>query len=83
MQINIVPIKTWSFNRNTQRLLVWYFDSYTVKSQSTRYQVVYNIDVSGQWMFGTHRLHMVIYRVIQYRTRSNVNLKVKLLLVPL
>ena len=60
MQINIVPIKTWSFNRNTQRLLIWHFDGYTINSQITKYQVVYNIDILGQWMFWTHKSNMVI-----------------------
>ena len=51
MQIDLVPIKTWSFNRNAQKLLTWHCDGYTIKSQNTIYQVVYDIKISGLWIF--------------------------------
>ena len=83
LQIYIVPIKTWSFNRNMWRLLTLALSCLHNKSQSTIFQVVYNIDISGQWLFWTYKSHMVIYSAIHYRTRSNVNYKTLLLVVPL
>ena len=68
MEISIVPIKTWSFNRNTWGLLSWHFDGYTIKSQSTIYQILYNTAITGQWMCQTHKPRMVINNTMQYKT---------------